>query len=50
MAFGRSSDQKEIPKLPPPRTHWPHLEQPIRDTTHGHPGVPPRYYKAPKER
>ena len=51
MAFGRSKDEpQEIQKLPPPRSKWPNLEQPTRDTSHGHPGVPPKDYKAPRER
>ena len=48
MAIFRK-DQPEPAKLPPPRSKFPNLEQPIRDTTHGHPGLPPRDYKAPRE-
>jgi len=36
-------------KLPNPKTKTPHREQPDRDTTHGHPGVPPKGYEAPRE-
>jgi len=48
MAIFKKDEPEQ--KLPPPRSQWPNLEQPIRDTTHGHPGLPPKDYKAPKER
>jgi hypothetical protein len=32
-----------------PATTTPPDEQPVRDTTHGHPGLPPKNYEAPKE-
>jgi hypothetical protein len=42
-------EPREEIKLPNPKTKTPHREQPDRDTTHGHPGVPPKGYEAPKE-
>jgi hypothetical protein len=41
----RPSPRAQAQQIPPK-----HAEQPVRDTTHGHPGLPPKDYKAPKER
>jgi len=41
-------DEKDRPHAPPEQPK--HSEQPIRDDTHGHPGLPPKDYKQPPEK
>jgi len=42
-------EQKQGPLPPGTQPTAKPQDQPVRDTTHGHPGLPPKDYRAPKE-